>query len=152
MVSRKTDVPRHAKTHASDAEFVFYVAYSLARSINMSFSRKLPCPWKDCTFRTLQKSNLDTHYRRQYVLFPLTTFTHQNDASFATHPALKINLTTAQMTLTVNFKPAIPLLSCVTGNVNMGTLPVLPSGTRTRNHTSTSLYASYVESSRIQVP
>ncbi|KAF8811193.1 hypothetical protein BYT27DRAFT_7252914 [Phlegmacium glaucopus] len=45
VVSRKGDIPRHAMRHASEDE-------------------KLPCPWEGCTFRTFQKSNLDTHYRR----------------------------------------------------------------------------------------
>ncbi|KAF8806183.1 hypothetical protein BYT27DRAFT_7212441 [Phlegmacium glaucopus] len=45
VVSRASDIPRHKKKH--DA------------------ANKLPCPWAGCDFSTLQKSNLNTHYRSQ---------------------------------------------------------------------------------------
>ncbi|PPQ65520.1 hypothetical protein CVT26_000477 [Gymnopilus dilepis] len=52
VVSRMSDLNRHMKTHDPEA--------------------KIPCPYEDCDFRTLQRSNLATHIRR-----------HKNERIFA---------------------------------------------------------------------
>lgn len=67
-------MPRHAKTHALDAEYVFVGSfYSLLDMF--FFARKLPCPWEGCPFSTWQKSNLATHINGQYVFI---LFHHYN--------------------------------------------------------------------------
>ena len=71
-------MPRHAKTHTLDAEYVVTVFcvgsfYSLLDMF--FFARKLPCPWEGCPFSTLQKSNLATHINGQYMFF---LFHHYN--------------------------------------------------------------------------
>jgi coproporphyrinogen III oxidase len=80
VVSRKGDMKRHAKRHAPDSEYVYVFVVFFGGGLDLTrfflVIRKLPCPWEGCGFSTLQKSNLETHYRRQYVHF------HQLNASF----------------------------------------------------------------------
>ena len=56
------------------------------------FYRKLPCPfeWRGCKYKTLQQSNLDTHIRRQCVLF-IFLLNHPHYESLM-HPIFSLNI------------------------------------------------------------
>ncbi|KDR70180.1 hypothetical protein GALMADRAFT_255029 [Galerina marginata CBS 339.88] len=63
VISRNSDMPRHMKTHDT--------------------TEKTPCPYEGCDFRTVQKSNLETHMRRhtKEKIFPCND---DIDCSFST--------------------------------------------------------------------
>ena len=83
VISRKSDIPRHAKTHGPDDEYVLYVvAFNLClMTFFRFFTRKLTCPWglqsfvittrrAGCDHKTLQQSNMNKHFRSiKYVFF-----------------------------------------------------------------------------------
>ena len=74
VVSRAFDLQRHMKVHYLNASELVLLLYNLLNMIVTDsdwciFYRKLACDWEGCSFKALQQSNMDTHKRRQYVLF-----------------------------------------------------------------------------------
>ena len=105
---------------------------------------KRPCP---CVFLTLQKSNLDTRYRRQYVRFLIKKF-HQ-----LTRFYYNLYISTQEKSMSILTRSvyqcsnlAIQLLSYVTENVYMVVFPDFLLSTRMRDLMiiSTYLFALYV--------
>jgi hypothetical protein len=81
---------------------------------------KLPCPWDGCPFSTFQKSNLETHYRRQYVFVSLIIKNYQLTRLFIiTCSAPKERIISAMTIPDVILDLVIHLLSLVTENVIM---------------------------------
>jgi hypothetical protein len=124
--------------------------WSLVLYLTCIIARKLPCPWEGCQFRTWQKSNLNTHYRTQYVFFFNKFIKLTCLYMYIIYTAPKKSLTSAPMTLmNVNFELVIQLLFYVTENDSMGIFLDLQLGTRLRNQINTYLQALCVGLRRI---
>ena len=92
MLSRKGDLKRHAKIHLSDDEYVFVFFFFLVVVgvyilwPDVYFASKLPCTIDGCNLRykTWQKSNPETHIRKQYIVFFKLTIYYSSidDVSF----------------------------------------------------------------------
>lgn len=68
MISNKTDMPRHMKMHSVDREklCVVLVLYVHPLKSNDALPNRMHrCPYPDCNFENLQKSNVETHIRTQ---------------------------------------------------------------------------------------
>ena len=73
VLSRASDVPRHMRCHDT-AKFVSSMYLIIVINVMTRIYRRLPCPLDGCNFKTLQKSNLETHIRTQCVLFAFDLF------------------------------------------------------------------------------
>ncbi|KIK56450.1 hypothetical protein GYMLUDRAFT_821052 [Collybiopsis luxurians FD-317 M1] len=70
-VARKGDIPRHMQSHLSAEEkaSMYVTAFSLPRLSRFLYPvgcryRSYSCPYEDCTYKSLQKVNVDTHIRK----------------------------------------------------------------------------------------
>ena len=127
--------------HLIPSTFVVFILFCLDVTRFFLVARKLPCSWEGCDYSTLQRSNLETHYRRQYVNF------HQLNASFfffkdIIYLVQKTNRTPATTILNAIFLHAIQLLFSVIVNAHTAIFPDVEG--RIRRTRSAYLYALYV--------
>ncbi|KAJ4000326.1 hypothetical protein F5050DRAFT_562950 [Lentinula boryana] len=72
-VARKGDLPRHMRSHLSAEE---------------KFSKSYACPYDGCTYRSLQKGNVDTHIRthtKEKIKCPTCDFETPDPGSLTRH-------------------------------------------------------------------
>jgi uncharacterized Zn-finger protein len=66
-ISRKADLPRHLKTHATNKEELYvHRPRIFFRDATLTDPNRMhACPYIGCTFKALQSSNLQTHLNVQ---------------------------------------------------------------------------------------